>query len=239
MRGNFSRKVKRQLLQKALSVGSGKECPICGWTGYCFLPFGNQGKRRFDAKCPQCGSIERTRLAFLVANKEMTIESCDTLHVAPEKCIGTWLENKSKSYVSIDLYAPAMERMDLRNMTFGDGRFSLIWCSNVLEHIVEDDAAIREIFRVSRPGGNVVIQVPIWREKTFEDNLIISDKERLKHFYQTDHVRLYGIDIVERFNSYGFVARIHRAQDFGPVSVTKHSLSFISTNEVFIFQKPS
>ena len=234
---NLIKRTRSKLIKTLLSLGSGKECPICGWTGYCFLPFGVPEKHRFDAKCPDCGSLERHRLSFLVAKESLQLGSLDTLHVAPETCIGPWLQSESRTYVSIDLYARAMRKMDLRRLEFEDESFSLIWCSNVLEHIAEDNLAIEEMHRVCRPDGLVFIQVPVWRQRTYENSEVRSDKDRLEHFYQKDHVRLYGLDIVDRFEKHGFVARTARAQDFGPRAVLNHSLSFISTNEVFIFKK--
>jgi predicted SAM-dependent methyltransferase len=228
---------KNKLFNTILSLGSGRECPICGWTGYCFFPFGIPNKRRFDAQCPGCGSLERHRLAFVVAKKVLHLSSLDTLHVAPEASISPWLQSVSRTYVSIDLYAQAMRKMDLRRLEFEDESFSLIWCSNVLEHILEDNLAIQEMHRVCRLNGIVFIQVPIWVQTTYENDEVKSEKDRLEHFYQKDHVRLYGLDIVDRFEEIGFVSRIVRAQDFGPKAVLGYSLSFISTNEVFVFKK--
>ena len=224
-------------MEKSSSLDSGRECPICGWCGDCFLPFGNPLKRRFNAQCPSCGSVERHRLSFLAAKQVLQFGSLHTLHVAPEKCIGPWLQSESRIYISIDLHRRAAKKMDLRQLEFDDGSFSLIWCSHVLEHIVEDNIAIREIFRVCRPDGTALIQVPIWRQQTYEDPTVESDDARLDHYYQKDHIRLYGLDIVDRFKEAGFSSKILRAQDFGPKIVLKHSLSFISTNEVFIFTK--
>jgi SAM-dependent methyltransferase len=49
---------------------------------------------------------------------------------------------------------------DLRRMPFRAGSFSLVLCSDVLEHIKDDTAAISEFSRVLRPGGRLVITVP-------------------------------------------------------------------------------
>jgi predicted SAM-dependent methyltransferase len=162
------------------------------------------------------------------------------LHVAPEACTQSWLQPRATSYVSVDLYNPAaMHQMDLCKLTFDDNTFSSIWCSHVFEHIETDDVAIAELFRVCRPGGTAVVQVPIWRVETYEDFSITAEEDRLREFYQRDHVRLYGLDIVDRFENAGFSGSIVRAQDFGPVMLTSESLSFASTNEVFLFKRLS
>lgn len=46
------------------------------------------------------------------------------------------------------------------SLPFADASFDHIACSEVLEHLSDDCAAVRELFRVVRPGGNVVITVP-------------------------------------------------------------------------------
>lgn len=49
---------------------------------------------------------------------------------------------------------------DARRLPFQDSSFDLIVCLDVLEHIVEDDLAASEIFRVLKPGGSFLISVP-------------------------------------------------------------------------------
>ena len=72
----------------------------------------------------------------------------------------------------------------------------MIICNHVLEHIVNDCKAMRELYRVLKPGGIAILQVPISYtiEKTFEDSSVISEKDRQLIFGQHDHVRIYGPD---------------------------------------------
>ncbi len=42
----------------------------------------------------------------------------------------------------------------------GSGTYDLVLCSQVLEHIAQPDKAIREVMRVLRPGGRLVLTVP-------------------------------------------------------------------------------
>lgn len=48
-------------------------------------------------------------------------------------------------------------------LPFGDAVFDAVVCSDVLYHLDDDGGALREIFRVLRPGGAVVINVPAHR----------------------------------------------------------------------------
>lgn len=50
---------------------------------------------------------------------------------------------------------------DIRDMALvRSGEYDLVLCSQVLEHIAEPDKAIRELIRVLRPGGKLVLTVP-------------------------------------------------------------------------------
>lgn len=49
---------------------------------------------------------------------------------------------------------------DGRDLPFGDGSFDGCLCSETLEHVPDDAAVIREIHRVLRPGGTLLLTVP-------------------------------------------------------------------------------
>ena len=60
-------------------------------------------------------------------------------------------------YISADLNSPmAMVKMDITNILYEDNSFDVILCSHVLEHVVDDRKAMRELFRVLKIGGVVI-----------------------------------------------------------------------------------
>lgn len=72
-------------------------------------------------------------------------------------------------------------------LPFADGSFDRVLCTEVLEHVPDDGAAIREIVRVLRPGGTAAVSVP--------DRLAESIFWRLSWQYRNTpggHVRIYG-----------------------------------------------
>ncbi|MGG7566779.1 class I SAM-dependent methyltransferase [Rhodovulum sp. DZ06] len=232
-----ARMAARRVLRALRPARTVRHCPICGWRGARFDTGGTAAKQRIDARCPGCGGFERHRLAYHVAETAAELDFSRVLHVAPERELSKWLRGKAAEYLSIDLYNEAMAKMDVTDLELEDGSYTLFWASHVLEHVPEDRKAIAEIHRVLAPGGKAVIQVPIWRLKTFEDPSATTPERRLELFYQDDHVRLYGLDIMERFEAQGFRAEVVRAQDFGPETLLTLGLSFASTDEVFIFTK--
>ena len=86
------------------------------------------------------------------------------------------------------------------------GDYSAAVSYNVLEHIEDDKKAMSELYRVMRPGGRGIFQVPqdLNREYTYEDFSITDPKERAGAFGQYDHVRVYGRDYFTRLRNAGF-----------------------------------
>jgi hypothetical protein len=189
-------------------------CPVCEKPVRRWLPFERDighGKKRLEPEerlCPHCKSFERTRHFSLYLLKTSDLEHRPRfLHFAPEP----GLEPKFRSqlgdrYVTPDLFKPNVDsRQDITKMTFGDNSFDFIYCSNVLEHVENDVAAMRELLRVLIPGGVAIVQVPIMGDVTKEDISITDPAERTIHFGQADHVRYYGRDIKDRLTHAGFV----------------------------------
>jgi predicted SAM-dependent methyltransferase len=96
--------------------------------------------------------------------------------------------------------------MDILNITYSDNFFDAILCSHVLEHVNNDRQAMNEFYRVLKPGGWAILQVPIdyGRSETFEDSSITAPEDREKYFGQYDHLRLYGRDYPQRLMQSGF-----------------------------------
>lgn len=188
-------------------------CPACERDIWDWAPLKRDtGSGRFvvepgGRRCPLCGSFERTRhFALYLKQTGLLASKPRMLHFAPESGLKPHLRALlGEKYVTTDLYMSRVDcREDITRMTFPDNAFDLIYCSNVLEHIEDDGAAIGELFRVLRPGGCAIIQVPIRGLKTFEDPTITDPHGRWKYFGQVDHVRYYGEDFKDRLERPGF-----------------------------------
>jgi ubiquinone/menaquinone biosynthesis C-methylase UbiE len=58
-------------------------------------------------------------------------------------------------------------RGDAEHLPFRDGAFDKIITTEVLEHVFDDERAMRELLRVLRPGGQIAISCPHHRAERF------------------------------------------------------------------------
>jgi len=197
--------------------GNERFCPICRKSS---TKFGEAGLiPRDDAECLWCNSVERHRLVWIYLQRKTKFfdnKHKKMLHIAPEMCFEKLLKQQlGDGYLTADLYDNrAMVKMDVTNIQYSDNSFDVIYCSHVLEHIVDDKKAISEFFRVLKKDDWAIINVPITAGKTFEDPTITLPEERLKFFSQKDHVRRYGSDYIERLKEVGFKVTKTVASDF-------------------------
>ena len=206
--------------------------PIDGKSFRKLLPYG-YGKQRENALSPSTLSLERHRLMWLFLKNETSFFTSDkkqkVLHIAPEQCfLDVFRKQKNLNYITSDLESPIADvKADICNLPFKDNEFDIVFCNHVLEHIPDDTKAMQELYRVLKPNGMGVFQIPqdINREKTFEDNTITDPKERAKIFGQYDHVRVYGRDYFDKLRSIGFtVNEVDYTQKITPELVKRYAL---------------
>jgi SAM-dependent methyltransferase len=80
---------------------------------------------------------------------------------------------------------------------FGDGTFDFVVINHVLEHLSNPVKAVREVFRICRKGGTVIISVPD-KDFTFDRGRELTTWEHLWSDYVND-VRISGDDHYESF----------------------------------------
>lgn len=183
--------------------------PIDGKSFRTFLAYG-YGKQRPNVLSPGTLSLERHRLLWLYLQNETPFftASLKVLHMAPEQCfLKRFKALKNLDYTTADLHAPHIDiKADICNLPFADNSFDVVFCNHVLEHITDDKKAMQELFRVLKPGGFSIFQVPqdLSRKTTYEDFSMTTPAARTKHFGQYDHVRIYGRDYFDKLRAVGF-----------------------------------
>lgn len=76
----------------------------------------------------------------------------------PESVHAVDVEQRCVDHVRARLPAVGVSRQSVTGTSFDDGQFDLALCLEVLEHLVDPSAAVRELGRVA--DGHVVISVP-------------------------------------------------------------------------------
>lgn len=183
--------------------------PIDGKSFRKFLAYG-YGKKRENVLSPSTLSLERHRLLWLYLKNETDFFSASKkiLHFAPEQAFyKRFRKMKNLDYTTTDLNSPLADvKADICQLPFADNSYDIIFCNHVLEHIPDDKKAMQELYRVLKPGGMAILQIPqdLNRETTFEDDSITDPKERREVFGQYDHVRVYGRDYFDKLRKVGF-----------------------------------
>jgi len=171
--------------------GSSFQCNICDAQLKSFLLLANN-----DLLCPRCGSLPRTRRLYQLINAHQFLKG-KFLHFSPPKSLYKKLSTISSiQYLSSDFENEflATHQFDLTNIALPNNSINHFIAYHVLEHIEADQQAMKELFRVTKRGGKGFIQTPFKEGAIYEDFSIQSPEERLIHFGQKDHVRIYNAE---------------------------------------------
>jgi predicted SAM-dependent methyltransferase len=178
-------------------LGKKYQDPIDGKNYRKLLPYGRINPRK-NALAPFSMSLERHRLLWIFLKEKTNFfsDNLEMLHVAPEYCfIKRFKKLENLKYITADLISPwADVKMDVQEIPYTENTFDVIMCNHVLEHVDDDMKAMKEFYRVMKLGGWGIFQVPIdySRETTYYNPEITDPREREEHFWQSDHLRLYG-----------------------------------------------
>ncbi len=229
-------------------------CNVCGWEGRHFLS--DSWHRHIN--CPRCHSGIRHRL-FMAAIQhvekfsfENIIQNKRILHFAPESVISRILRDRSVDYATADLIREDCDfRLNMQDMpSVKDGSFDVVIAFDVLEHIPDYRKALREVRRILSLKGFGIFTIPQKDDlrATYENPLIVTPKDRTKHFGQRDHLRIFGSDFSETVEKEGFSViavnesmfseAIKRKNVLFPPVLSRHPLA-TNHRKVFFCQKIS
>ncbi len=128
------------------------------------------------------------RHAFAAAREGARVVALD---YAAEEVVGTratFGAMLEAGEISPDNYGGVL-RGDATRLPFADGTFDTVVTSEVLEHIQDDVAAIKELVRVLKPGGTLGVTVPSWWPEKV--NWMLSDEYHAPKS-RGGHVRIYS-----------------------------------------------
>jgi SAM-dependent methyltransferase len=225
-------------------LGSTYTCPVCGTGLRRFKPIWKSFVRKLEEHgfvhpldsletfniashtCPACGASDRERLYALYLEDRFRALDKSRRYTLVDFAASPGLSRRLRAlswlaYRTADLYRAGVDdRVDISNMAiYGDGAIDMFICSHVLEHVPDDRRAMRELFRVLKPGGFGIVMVPlvVGVEDTHEDPSIVDPAARWKYYCQDDHLRLYGRrDFVRRLEEAGFNVLQLGVDHFGP-----------------------
>ncbi len=217
-------------------------CPVCGHRvrsfhplpryyehqlRACGCPYGFEDSETLNWRqysCRRCGASDRDRLMALYL-REMFPSGRSAaplllVDFAPAPPLSAALRRVAGlQYRTADLMMPGVDdRVDLAALPYEERSLDAFVCSHVLEHVPDDRAALRELFRVLKPGGWGILLVPIVlaAREIDEDAGPLSAAERWRRFGQDDHVRLYSKQgFLDRVRSAGFRVAELGAAHFG------------------------
>ena len=200
------------ILRKCYAVtkqGSNHECVICDFKASDWVQLPNN-----DLLCPNCGSLARDRRLWQILKEQYIKSNIQVLDFSPSRPIyRNWKKEKNVNHIASDLSGDFMADVayDITQIVEKENTFDLIICYHILEHVIDDVKAMSELYRVMKPNGTVLIQTPFKEGEIYEDYSITSEAERLLHFGQEDHVRVYSVEgLKTRLESVGFDVIVNR-----------------------------
>jgi len=226
--------IKNELIVRYLYYqfyrGNRFQCNVC-----------NKKLRKFislksgEKLCPFCGSSSRNRRLWNILKSEFLKSDIRILHFSPSRSLKRFLiKDTSLNYITSDFLGEfdAERQYNIINISENDNSFDLIICYHILEHIDDDRAAMNELYRVLKNGGNCIIQTPFKDGENYEDDTIKSPENRLKYFGQEDHLRIYSVDgLKERLTNTDFEVKINKFNE------EKNNINGLSETEYVLIAK--
>lgn len=247
----------KRVMNRYLYLGSSYECPFCNSRLRRFLPYGIPipiitearivgAGRRENGLCPVCSTLDRERLLWLYLKQKTDIlqKRIKLLHIAPEGGLGRIFAGQlNLDWLTADISGVGvMVQMDITDIHYPDASFDAVICCHVIQDVIDDHKAMSELYRVLRPGGWGILQVPIalLLNKSFEGLSTGGDDERLRLFGHKEHVRVYsGSDYKDRLERAGFDVNVFRwteeRESFGG---KENKFALIEDEPLFHVSKP-
>ena len=136
--------------------------------------------------CVQCGFTNRLRAAMHIFYQRLKPTNNASIYITEQTTsLFNWLKRRHPRLVGSEYFGDAVpfgaEKDGLRNedltaLTFPDNSFDYILSFDVMEHVSDDIAALKEVYRCLKPGGTFMFTAPFRKdrpEKLIRDALMV------------------------------------------------------------------
>ena len=201
--------VDRAIPWDVMLRGDGLECPCCGGRFRRFRSLHG----RPSAMCPRCGALERHRVLWLYLRDRTDVftKPLSLLHFAAEPGFEDRLRAMDNlDYASVDLYPKNafQRRVDITDMPYENESWDVVMANHVFGEVPDDRAAMREVYRVLKPGGSLISQTAVdpalteTQEKSLSAQMAFLPKGGAQAVGA--NIRRYGTDYEQRLEAAGF-----------------------------------
>ena len=173
-------------------------CPLCNYENHYFLHFSNSNEISWNSACQNCDSRSRHRGLYFLYKKYLNKSiGKKILHFAPEKHLSNVIKGIGcNQYYTTDynMAHVSFPEEDVQALKFKNKTFDIIFINHVFEHVPNDDLAMKEISRILKNNGFVIITIPgNW--KKFKTKIFNPPTSN-------GHYRDYGIDVIEKLEKH-------------------------------------
>lgn len=204
--------------------GSKHQCTVCKTNLRSWISFHN------DKICPKCGSLSRDRRLWQLIEKNYLVQRMTVLDFSPSRSLYRKWKKQNATYKATDLSEDFISdyQYDITAIPEADNTFDLIVCYHILEHVIDDVSAMKELHRILKPSGTLLVQTPFKAGEIYEDYSITTAKGRLIHFEQEDHVRIYSVEgLKNRLEKTGFEVTVNRYEENQRCGLTENEVVFV------------
>lgn len=195
--------------QKAFSSRESMACMFCGCT--------YRLRALAQTIVLETGKEPRVSLEELIEETGLSdysiaeINSCGVLHGILQKAKNL----RHSEYMPTD---KSIEHQDLSHLTYDDASFDLVLTSDTLEHVPDPRLALKEIYRVLKPGGKHIFTIPVTLDRETKIRALIKEDKVTKIEQESFHGSgepdylvwtEFGGDFIKEIEKVGFTVRIY------------------------------
>lgn len=109
----------------------------------------------------------------------------------------------------------------ISDLPFADETFDAVCALDIVEHVEDDESALSELARVTKPGGSLLVSVPLHPSRWLPFDAVVGHRRRYEPevFFRMLEERGFAI---ERSAEYGMQPTYPRLVEFGMHMLEKH-----------------